>query len=63
MGMWVFGGAGFIASALALASSLAPPNQIGVGSPILYIGLLVGLATLIVTTPLVLYARRKTTLA
>lgn len=59
VGMWVIGGAGFIASALALASSLVPPNQIGVGSPILYIGLLVGLATLIVITPLVLYARRK----
>lgn len=59
VGMWVIGGVGFVASALALASSLVPPSQIGVGNPFLYIGLLVGLAGLIVTVPLVVYARRK----
>lgn len=58
-GMWVIGGAGFVASALALASSLVPPSQIGVGSPVLYLGLLVGLAALISTAPLLLYARRE----
>nr|WP_043541338.1 putative glutamine/gamma-aminobutyrate antiporter GadC [Salinispora pacifica] len=59
VGMWIIGGAGFVASALALASSLVPPSQIGIGSPTLYLGLLIGLAVLIITTPLLLYARRK----
>lgn len=58
-GMWIIGGTGFVASTLALTSSLVPPSQIGVGSPALYLGLLIGLATLIITTPLLLYARRK----
>lgn len=59
VGMWIIGGAGFVASALALASSLVPPSQIGIGSPTLYLGLLIGLTVLIITTPLLLYARRK----
>lgn len=58
-GMWIIGGAGFVASALALASSLVPPSQIGIGSPARYLGLLVGLAALIITAPLLLFARRK----
>ncbi len=57
--MWIIGGAGFVASALALASSLVPPSQIGIGSPALYLGLLVGLTALIITAPLLLYARRE----
>lgn len=57
--MWVIGGVGFVASGLALASSLVPPSQIGVGNPFLYIGLLVGLAGLIVAVPLVVYTRRR----
>ncbi|NYT92467.1 putative glutamine/gamma-aminobutyrate antiporter GadC [Salinispora sp. H7-4] len=58
-GMWVIGGIGFVASALALASSLAPPDQIGVGSPTVYIGLLVGLAAMIIAVPLSVYVLRK----
>ncbi|GAA1752179.1 putative glutamine/gamma-aminobutyrate antiporter GadC [Luedemannella helvata] len=58
-GMWIIGGAGLIASLIAFGFSFIPPGQINVGSPALYVGLLVGLTVIAVVIPFVIYAKRK----
>ncbi len=58
-GMWVIGGAGFVASALAFFFSFFPPSQVPTGSPTTYVGFLLGLAVVFVAIPLVIYAVRK----
>lgn len=40
-GAWIIGGVGFLASLLAFVVSFIPPDQISVGSPVLYVGILV----------------------
>ena len=58
-GMWIIGGVGFLGSLIAFAFSFIPPDQISVGSPALYVGILVGGAALMVILPLAIYAIRK----
>ncbi|MBD7994039.1 amino acid permease [Arthrobacter sp. Sa2CUA1] len=58
-GMWIFGGVGFLGSLMAFAFSFIPPDQIAVGSPLTYVGILVGGAAVLVTVPFVIYALRK----
>ncbi|MBD8043781.1 amino acid permease [Arthrobacter sp. Sa2BUA2] len=58
-GMWIFGGVGFLGSLMAFAFSFIPPDQISVGSPLTYVGILVGGAAVLVTVPFVIYALRK----
>ena len=58
-GAWIIGGAGFLASLLAFVLSFFPPDQISVGSPVLYVGLLVGLTVLFVGSGFVIYAVRR----
>ena len=58
-GMWIVGGLGFLGSLLAFAFSFIPPDQISVGSPAVYVGILVGAAVLMVLLPFVIYAFRK----
>lgn len=58
-GAWIIGGAGFLASLLAFVLSFFPPDQIAVGSPALYVGILVGLTALFVGSGFVIYALRK----
>ncbi len=58
VGVWAVGGLGFVASLLALVTSLAPPGQVAVGSPTTYVVLLVALAALFVALPLLLYRAR-----
>lgn len=59
MGMWVVGGVGLLSSLLALVCSFIPPAQIAVGSPVLYVGILIVGTILFVGIPLMVYARRK----
>ena len=42
-GMWLIGGLGFLGSLLAFVLSFIPPGQISVGSPTLYVAILIGL--------------------
>ncbi|MEJ2895744.1 putative glutamine/gamma-aminobutyrate antiporter GadC [Bordetella avium] len=58
-GMWVLGGVGFIAALLALIFSFIPPDQISVGSPATYVGILVVLAVICVICPFIIYALKK----
>ena len=58
-GMWLVGGLGFLGSLLALILSFIPPGQIKVGSPTLYVGILIGLSVLFVAIPFVIFAIRK----
>lgn len=58
-GMWVIGGAGFAGSLLAFVLSFVPPGQISVGSPAMYVGILIGLTVLFVALPFGIYALRK----
>ena len=59
VGMWIIGGAGFIASALAFFFSFFPPSQVSTGSPAVYVGFLIGLTIVFVVIPLLIYAARK----
>lgn len=58
-GMWIIGGAGFLGSLLAFLFSFIPPNQISVGSPTMYVGILVVLTLFFVACPFVIYAVKK----
>ena len=57
--MWLIGGLGFLGSLLAFVLSFIPPGQIAVGSPTLYVGLLIGLTVVFVGIPFIIYAARK----
>jgi amino acid transporter len=59
VGMWIVGGAGFIGSLLAFGTSFIPPGQIAVGSPTVYVLLLIGGNALFIALPLVIYALRR----
>lgn len=58
-GMWIIGGLGFIASALAFFLSFFPPSQLSTGSPTTYVAFLIGLTVVFVAIPLIIYAVRK----
>ena len=58
-GMWLVGGVGLLGSLLALILSFIPPGQIKIGSPTLYVGILIGLSVLLVAVPFVIFAIRK----
>ncbi len=59
VGMWIFGGAGFMASFIAFALSFMPPSQISIGSPAAYSSILIVSFILALAIPLLLYAQRK----
>ncbi len=58
-GMWIIGGGGFVGSLIAFLTSFIPPGQIAVGSPTLYVLLLIGGNVLFVLIPLAIYAKRR----
>ncbi|MDT7858340.1 amino acid permease [Rubrivirga sp. S365] len=60
-GMWVFAGAGFLGSLLAFVLSFVPPSQVAVGSPTLYVGLLVLGTVVFVGLPFLIYKLRRPT--
>lgn len=59
IGMWVIGGAGLVGSILAFILSFVPPSQISVGSPVEYVGILIGLTLLFSAIPFVIYRLRQ----
>ena len=59
LGMWIVAGAGFIGSLLAFLTSFIPPGQIAVGSPTVYVLVLIGGNALFVLLPLLIYAVRR----
>ena len=59
VGVWVVGGVGFVGSVVAMFFSFIPPNQIKVGSPVFYVGLLVVLTVFFVAVPFVVYRVRR----
>ncbi len=58
-GMWFFGGLGLFASLLAFFFGFFPPSQISVGSPLIWIGLLVIGNLFGVAIPLAIHSLRK----
>ncbi len=59
VGMWIFAGAGLAGSLLAFVLSFIPPSQISVGSPALYVAILIGGNIFFLSIPLVIFAIRK----
>lgn len=59
VGMWIIGGAGLIGSLLAFVLSFVPPSQISVGSPTMYVSILIVLTLFFCALPLLIYHRRK----
>lgn len=59
VGMWVIGGAGFVGSTIAFIFSFIPPSQIAVGSPSLYVGILIAATVVFCIIPFVIYHIRK----
>ena len=58
-GMWIVGGLGFIGSSIAFIFSFIPPGQIQIGSPTLYVTILVVLMLVFCAIPLIIYRNRK----
>ncbi len=61
VGIWIVAGVGFVGSLVAMFFSYIPPGQIAVGSPVLYVGLLVVLSVIFVAIPFVVYHMRRPT--
>ena len=59
LGMWVVAGVGLLSSLLAFFFSFIPPGQIPVGSPAVYVGILIVGAIIFVAIPMVIYSMRK----
>ena len=59
VGVWVIGGVGFVGSLVAMGFSFIPPGQIKVGSPVVYVGILVVLTVVLVAVPFVVFRLRK----
>lgn len=59
VGMWIVAGLGFLSSLLALIFSFIPPSQIPVGSPAVYVGILIVGTIIFVGIPMLVYAMRK----
>ena len=59
VGMWIVAGVGFLGALMAFSFSFIPPAQIAVGSPAVYVGILVAGAAIMVILPFIIYAFRK----
>ncbi|MET0811675.1 MAG: putative glutamine/gamma-aminobutyrate antiporter GadC [Microbacterium sp.] len=57
--VWIVAGLGFVASLAAYIFSFIPPDQINVGSPVVYIVVLVVLAVVFYAIPNIVYQFRK----
>jgi len=58
-GMWLVGGLGFVGSLLAFCLSFVPPSQIPVGSPAIYVGILLVGMFIFAGLPFLIYACRR----
>ncbi|CRY53885.1 putative amino acid permease [Yersinia intermedia] len=59
IGMWIIGGAGWIASIVVFLLSFVPPSQIAIGSPKTYVCILIIATLFFIILPLLIYAFRK----
>ncbi|PHZ25639.1 putative glutamine/gamma-aminobutyrate antiporter GadC [Yersinia massiliensis] len=59
IGMWIIGGAGWIASIIVFLLSFVPPSQIAIGSPKTYVCILIIATLFFIILPLLIYAFRK----
>ncbi|MEI7565333.1 MAG: putative glutamine/gamma-aminobutyrate antiporter GadC [Burkholderiaceae bacterium] len=59
VGLWLCAGTGLLSSIAAFFISLFPPAQIIIGSPEVYLAILLTGTILFVSTPLIIYALRK----
>jgi putative glutamate/gamma-aminobutyrate antiporter len=60
-GMWVVGGIGFVGVLFSFLVAFFPPDQLPVGSPALYVGLVIAGTVVFCAIPLILHARRRAT--
>jgi hypothetical protein len=58
-GIWIFAGLGLIGSLVAFLLSFMPPSQIAVGSPTVYVAILIAGDVICVGIPVMIYAVRK----
>ncbi len=58
-GMWVIGGLGLLGSLVAFVFSFIPPGQIPVGSPAVYVGILIAGVIIFAGIPLLIYSMRR----
>lgn len=58
-GMWIVGGLGLLGSLVAFCFSFIPPNQIPVGSPAVYVGILIVGTLVFAGLPFLIYSLRK----
>lgn len=58
-GMWLVGGLGLLGSLIAFVFSFVPPSQIPVGSPAVYVGILVAGVVIFAGIPFLIYALRR----
>jgi len=59
LGMWIVAGIGFLAVLFALVVGFVPPAQLQVGTPALYVGLVVAGLVIFVSAPLIIHACKK----
>lgn len=59
IGMWIIGGLGFIGSLTAFVFSFIPPAQVAVGSPTIFVSILIILAAIFVAIPFAIFRARK----
>ena len=58
-GMWLVGGLGLLGSVIAFVLSFVPPSQIPVGSPAVYVGILIVGMLVFAGIPFIIYAMRR----
>jgi amino acid transporter len=58
-GMWIIGDLGMLGSLLALIFSFIPPGQIPVGSPAVYVGILIVGTIIFAGIPFLIYSMRR----
>lgn len=58
-GLYLFASIGLSSATVALLFSFIPPSQISVGSPILFVSILMGLAIIFITIPFLIYSFKK----
>lgn len=58
-GMWLVGGVGFVGVLFSFVVASFPPDQLPVGSPLVYVGLVLGGTVIFCAIPLILHAIRR----
>lgn len=59
IGLWIIAGIGLLGSILAFILSFIPPSQISIGSPSVYVGILIIGSIIFMIIPFIIYACRR----